>query len=439
MLLLVLVSEIFDIAPLYSHEFWTPVSLFNWFTAPLPIKFCVFELSCFLLLVTTRNKRPVARPVLKAIYVSFGTAMFVTVYGLVTGGSYLPLYTLLHAWSFGLAFALTAMAVLSNADDFRQLDDAIVLAACWRSAWGIVFYLKVRNYDWSRLPSWMTTHEDSVLFSVALIVLVSRAIESRSKKSLRNLLLGTPLILMAMKVNNRRLVWATVIASLLIIYFSLPATAKVAKRINRAMRTIAPALALYVAIGWSNPTGVFKPLATLTSMFSGKRENGEVDLSTKARDNENFGCVTMMLERPILGTGFGHEWLEIDKSGTVPLTVFPMYHFSPHNSIMALLAFCGGLGLAGLWMVIPISIFLNTLVYRRSRDPTERTVAITGVTTAVAYLNQAYGDMGFIHPMPSILLGLSIASAARLSVTSGVWSRPGTNRARTIGNQPSAS
>jgi len=72
-------------------------------------------------------------------------------------------------------------------------------------------------------------------------------------------------------------------------------------------------------------------------------------------------------------------------------------------------------------MIVPISVYLNARTYRRSTRPIERTIATMGIIVPISYLNQAFGDMGYIHIMPTTLLGLSIAAAARLSVASGAW------------------
>lgn len=420
MLFLVLVSENIDTPPLYVREIWTPASLFNWFTARLPIRLTLFEICCVAMIFTS-GKVASAAPVKRAIQVSFGAVLFSVIYGQLTGGVSSPIYTLTRPWLFGLVFGLTGMKVLSTAADFARVSDAVVAAAVWRSVLAIAYYLKTRHLTWPDNPAHMTTHEDSVLFCVGLVIILSRAIELRNRKSFRNLLLLTPLMFAAMKYNNRRLVWVAVVASLLTMYFILPSTAKVARRINRAVRIIAPVLAIYAAVGWGKSEGIFRPLSVFASMASAKKADGTIDLSTKARDNENLGLITMITERPILGTGLGHEWLELDKSGTVSLDVFPMYKFSPHNSVLSILAYSGSLGVAAMWMVISVAVFLNARTYRKSTNPNERVVAITGISCSIAYLNQAFGDMGLIHIMPTTLLGLSFASAARLSLSSGAW------------------
>ncbi len=405
----------------YYNEMWTPARLMTWFTYFLPIKVQIFELACVALLIANRRRSrgTVARPLVRAIYVSITVLLFSVLYGLVQGGQLKPINTQIHVWLFTLVFALTTMSVMSKPEDFRLMNSAIVWAALWRSCMALCFYLKVRDRPWDKLPSYMTTHEDTVLFVVGLLILVARCIEFRTKKAVRMLIMIAPLILLAIQVNNRRLAWASLVAGLIVIYSMLPSKSKVTRRLNKGLKMLAPVLILYVAIGWGRPEKMFKPLAAFSAMSGEKADN-----STRARDNENLSLITMIRDRPILGTGLGREWVELDASFTVSADVFPMYHYSPHNTVLALVAFCGGLGFAGLWMVLPVSVYLNSRTYRKSMNPVERSVAIVGIVEVVAYLNQAWGDMAAMnntHMLPAVILGAGLASAARLSVISGAW------------------
>jgi hypothetical protein len=283
----------------------------------------------------------------------------------------------------------------------------------------VVFYDETRSWDWSIIPQYMTTHEDTVLFGAALGILVSRALEMRTKQDVRWLAIGAPLILLGIQVNNRRIAWATVACVLAVLYFMLPTRSVTLRKLNRTLAILAPFLLVYAIVGWGRPGKIFKPLQAFASMGG-----GQIDNSTRARDNENTSLVTMIADGPIIGTGLGHEWIELDSSQTIPTSVFPMYHYSPHDSIFALMAFYGSAGFAALWMVLPVSVYLNARTYRASKNPAERSAAAAGIVQVVAYVNQAFGDMGAMGPthiVPSTIMAVGLASAARLSILSGAW------------------
>ena len=215
---------------------------------------------------------------------------------------------------------------------------------------------------------------------------------------------------------------------MLIVYFMLPAKSVVTRRLNNYLMAAAPVLTIYAIVGWGRPEPIFKPLSAFASMGSANA-GGKLDAFTKARDNENVGMVIMVEQRPLLGTGLGHEFLEVDSSFSVPREVYPMYHFSPHNSVLAVLAFYGGLGFIGLWLIHPVSAYFNARAYQSSKDPVERTVAVLGIVQVWLYLNQAFGDMGITYLTPATIAGAGIAASARLAVSSGAWSSAPSNRA----------
>lgn len=413
---------------MYESKLWTPARLVGWFTFVLPIKLMPFEILCIVLLIACAGRRRagIARPVVRTIYVSFATVVLWAIYGMADGALLKPIHTQTHIWLFALVFALTTMNVLTTAADFRRLANAIVYAGLWRSCTAITFYMMVRG-SWP-MPVVMTSHDDSVLFVAAILILVSRAIEHRTRRTLDHVFLAAPLILLAIVVNNRRLAWSGLAGGVLIVYFMLPAKSVVTRRLNNYLMAAAPVLTIYAIVGWGRPEPIFKPLSAFASMGSANA-GGKLDASTKARDNENVGMVIMVEQRPLLGTGLGHEFLEVDSSFSVPREVYPMYHFSPHNSVLAVLAFYGGLGFIGLWLIHPVSAYFNARAYRSSKDPVERTVAVLGIVQVWLYLNQAFGDMGITYLTPATIAGAGIAASARLAVSSGAWSSAPSNRA----------
>jgi hypothetical protein len=427
----------------YYNAFWTPARLLGWFMYVWPFKLSLFELACLLILMFGRRGAPIARPLTRAVQASALALVACVLYGMFVnsdGGTFKPVYTQAFSWGFCLVFTMAAAKSLSTVEDFRRLENAIVWAGVWRACMAIIFFMKVRHLWGDARPQQMTTHEDTMLWVVALVILISRAIELRTRQALRPLLWAVPLFITAIQVNNRRLAWASLAASLFVLYAMLPARSRVTKRVNRWLLLASPVLVLYVAIGMGRTETIFKPLAAFSSMGAGQE-----DKSTKARENENTSLITMIAERPLLGTGFGHEWIELDDTYTVPVSAFPLYHYCPHNSVLSLLAFCGGLGFAGLWLVIPVSAYLNARTYRRAEDPRVRSVAIIGIVEVVTYLNQAYGDMGAMGPThipPATILGCGMAVAARMSVASGAWPSPSTARAgrvpATAAREPSA-
>jgi hypothetical protein len=423
---------------MYMERMWTPMKLMWWFVDALPLKVSPFEMLCVVMLLTSGSKwkASCATPMIRAIHASLASVAFCWVYGIARGGEVKPTYTQAHMWVMSLVFALTVARMALTRADFYRLGQALFYAAVYRSLMAIIFYVFFVR-DLPSPPPVMTTHEDSVLFCVGLLLALSHAIEMRTKAAIRALILSAPIILLAIVLNNRRVAWASLAAGLLVLYVILPKSAEMARKRRRILLVVGPILALYIAIGWGRTEGIFMPVAAFSSMGAGKRDG-----STQARDNENLGMVVMVKERPLLGTGFGHQWYELDASRSVPVSVFPMYHYLPHNTMLALLAFTGSVGFAGIWMVLPVSVYLNRRTYVRATHPVDRTGAAVGIVAVVVVMNQMYGDMGIIMLTPMVILGAALGAASRLPPLSGAWPsngpRPSEAKA-TRGEEPCAS
>lgn len=402
---LTLTAEVEGIFPDYL---WTPMRLFAWLVTALPFKLTPLELVCWVLIYKGfKRSEPLRVAALtRMVLVSFAALAFAAVYGLATGGAFKPIYTQVHGFVVGLTFALAVAVTLDEPEDHWRMVRALIYAALYRAVCVFIIYGMFRG---GILPATMTTHEDTALFVTALLALLVSAVEARTRGAIRELVLGGPVLLLAIQLNNRRLAWVALAAGLLVLYFLVPSKTELARKLNRTIKIMIPVALLYVAVGWGRSERIFKPLAAFASMGAGVKDD-----STIARDMENLGMILMATDRPLLGTGLGHEWLEVDPTRTVPTEVFPMYHYSPHNSVLAMFAFCGALGFAALWMVYPVAIQLLARTYRSAPEPMLRAISAVGICGIVVHMNQLYGDMAMVCLTPMTIAGSAIGAAMRL-------------------------
>ena len=312
-----------------------------------------------------------------------------------------------------VAFCFLLLATMRTPAHHALLLKAIVAAAIHRSVMAIGFYVfVVRGLPWNVAPEYMTTHDDSVLFVTALMILIANVVERATRSPGGLLAVLGPLILGAIQVNNRRLAWMELVFAVAVAYALLPTSPR-KRRVNRGMLVLLPVLVLYVAVGWGRSERIFKPLASFESASSDK------DSSARSRDNENAGLIFTFKQGNILGTAWGTEYIETDSS--LSARSFLQYRYLPHNSLLGLLAFTGWLGFIGILMPLPISVYLNTRTYRTSDAPIVRVAAMVGVAEVAICLNQIYGDMGFFSRTTMAILVTGFATAGRLSAWSGAW------------------
>jgi O-antigen ligase len=131
--------------------------------------------------------------------------------------------------------------------------------------------------------------------------------------------------------------------------------------------------------------------------------------------------------------GWGHEYTEVNRAYDIT-QYFAQYRFIAHNSILWLIAIGGIVGFTLLWMPLVVGIFLATRCYRFARDPAERTAAAAVLAVFVAYVVQAWGDMGTQGGGTTLLTACALAVTGKLARATGAW----TPRVRLVANQADA-
>jgi O-antigen ligase len=314
------------------------------------------------------------------------------------------------AWMPVLAF-LAMRAYRTRADQWR-LSAMIVFASLCRAAEGIYYYQFICR-PLNVKPEYVTTHSDSVLFVTALMIVGLCVLERPGVFSFLLALFVAPPVGFALIINNRRLAFVSLLVSALTVALSL----RRAVRLWLARMALAsiPLFAVYVVVGWNSTSKVFAPLASLRSAADSS------DTSNQTRDIENGNLIGTFNLRPLMGSGFGHEYVERVHAYDIQ-ELFPQYRYIAHNSVLWLWSQAGLVGFTLLWMPLVVGIFLALRTYQRSRSTTSRVVSMTSATVLICYAGQAYGDMGLQSWTATLILSSWLGALARLAVTTGAWS-----------------
>jgi hypothetical protein len=382
---------------------------------PTPISVRPLDLILLVVLgiAMSRNRRgTLVAPMRNAALLVLAATLLCFVYGLFHGGdfrhaswqTYLIMSTILVAFTVAMTFRTTA--------DFEALAKWMVIAALYHA-----FMCWLSYFTWAQKlvgesGAYMTTHDDTIPWVVAILILTVNALTRRSPAvTARNSVLIF-FLLGAIQWNSRRLAWVSLVMGLIVLYSLFPpGVAK--RRINRYGKFVMPIVLLYTVVGWGRESKIFLPLRALSSVST--RE----DASTLARNAENLGLIATANSGGLFGTGWGNPYIcltmKYDISG------FELWRYVPHNSILGLLAFTGIIGFAGFWLAIPTAVFLNARVARLVSDPRARSVALIGAAQMIVSINQLYGDMGIFFPKPMYVIAVSYAIAMRLPRIVGVW------------------
>lgn len=391
---------------------WAPLQLLSQWLSWKGLKFSISDLGFLFIAFAVKDKAPKLRSpeIGKAIGVSLIAIIVEFLWGLIHGGSAYQVQFQVYTYAFAFVIALAISKVLITPADFVAFGKILFFACLYRACTCISNYI-VTVKTTGLTPFVATTHEDSVVFVLGIVMLTAYLIEVRGKvkkSTAFGAFIALVLLVLAIQFNNRRLAWVSLVASLIVVYALIPPSL-VKKKINRTLFKVAPFVIVYVAVGTGRPEKIFAPLSALSSVKS------EDDPSTKSRDVENMGLIVTVMPNPMLGTGWGIEYNEIDDTYSRAFKAgFSQYRYMPHNSFLGFVAFTGFLGFASTWLVVPVSVFLNTRAYMVGRSPPLRMVAMVGVCVAIIIANQGWGDLGFFAQAPMTVAGLAYAAAMRL-------------------------
>jgi hypothetical protein len=359
---------------------------------------------------------PLPSPVRVALVVLLATVAWLQVWGIyINGGE-----GRVAPWQWHQMVSMVFMVLVFNAamrgpDDYRILGRIIVVGCVIKSllsAYFVVVLARPRGWYFE----YATTHSDSVQYVTGLACVIWSWMEQPTRKHFWRMVWVAAFIFMGMHYNDRRLAYASLQLGLIACYIVSPWSG-MKRKVTRIVLVLAPFFPFYLAVGWQSPTGIFAPVGIFKSMLEGENlAKGQMDY----RDMENFNDVHTWNRNPILGTGWGHTFDEVIKLPDIS-HAFADYLYHPHNSVIGLFAFGGVVGFSGLWMWLPVGVFLAVRAYHRAHPPEHRAGGLVALSVFVAYVNQCFGDMGSISWMCSIMGAMALACASQLAMATKAW------------------
>jgi hypothetical protein len=407
-------------SPLYPVGVYLYENLNN-ITGIAALRFSLTDLllALTLLVVLVRARPPSAIPSPRGLFLVLATAfsavVWLELWGLARGGDFKA-----SLWQMRPLFWVPVIAYIFSASirgprDHAALGKALLLAAGIKAAFGAYFYLVVCR-PLGYYPAFATTHSDTVLFVTAMVAALTFWLERPTARSTMIAVVVLALVGLGIVVNGRRLAYISLAASAAAIYLLLP-DGRLRRTANRSVLFGSPLVALYLAIGWRAEGAIFGPARKVASLFS------KDDRSSGMRDIENYNLILTWKQHLIMGSGFGHPYSEL----TTPegaATIFPLYRYIGHNSILWLEAAGGVVAFGAFWSLLVALAYFAARAHRFSTRPIDRAAALTTLSVVLIFGVQAYGDMGLNSWTAMYFLGMSLAVASKLAVATGAFPWP---------------
>ncbi|MBI5493969.1 MAG: O-antigen ligase family protein [Deltaproteobacteria bacterium] len=352
-----------------------------------------------------------ARPLGQAL-VTYSAALAVfAAWGLVRGGSGVQILWQVRQLGWLPVLVFLAMRAFRSRADVWRLSAAMILAALIRGGVGIYYYFAICRPQ-GYTPDFVTTHGDSMLFGIAFIIPLICLLERPGASSVWLSLLVLPPVGLALVLNNRRLAFVSLLVALVALAFSLRRSVRLA--LARALIVGAPLLLGYIVLGWNSASAFFAPIARIKSAAD------PGNTSNQTRDIENTNLIVTYLQNPLVGSGFGHEYIEGVRAFDIS-TLFAQYRYIAHNSVLWLWSQAGIVGFLLFWAPFLVGVFLATRTYRCAESGTQRVAAMTTLAALVCYFGQAYGDMGLQSWTGTLVLSAWLGVTGHLAVVTSAW------------------
>lgn len=362
---------------------------------------------------TAAERRPrVPRPLALAMTAATACVVALEIWGMARGGDFRS-----SLWQIRQLFWVGPIAwifflSLRGAKDLPALTWIVLVSAAVKALEAIWVVIVVCRPLGIR-PAFANTHADTVLYVIAVVLLLAGVLEVRSRRAWLWAAGLLPLFALGLFYNNRRLAYVSLVGSLLLAYALFPPGA-LKRRVRLLAFVSAPLGLAYVLIGRNSSSVIFAPAVKVASLFS--RE----DHSAVGRDIENWDLVQTFKVRPLFGWGFGHEYLEIQKADPIK-DIFPLYKYVAHNSVLWQWTLGGLVGFTLLWMPFVLTAWFAMRAYRTSQVAHVRVAALLCACVVVAQEIQHYGDMGSQAWLGAFMFGAASAMAGKLAMESGGW------------------
>lgn len=390
-----------------------------------PLELHLILLVFLWVLRTAVKKEPLApAPPLTAMALVFLCALVGgLLYGLAHSGDIIVAIWELRSLTYLLIFFFLIPQIIRTDAQLKSLIGVIIAGIAIKGMQGTYRFASFGFSfgSWPNIVETFTNHEDPVFFVLLFILLggfILLKTGGRHRTALWVLLL--PLVL-GYIAAQRRATYASLAVAVIAFFLLMPSEEK--KRLSKIGLVFGVVFGIYLAVFWNSYSRVGSLAQQIKSTVTDEAGvRGEKDVISKLyRKAENFNLATTFRTVPILGVGFGKEYLR-------PLrpwgSTFALSDYIPHNQIYWTFIKMGTVGGFIFWFFFNSYILQGSMVFARLTDPFHRAICAVCVIAVMNQFVVSFVDMQLTYARNMILLGVLMGALQVLDH----WSR---NRAAT--------
>jgi hypothetical protein len=334
-------------------------------------------------------------------------------HGLLSGGDFKVSLWELRPMAYSFILFLLAGTLIQTRRQLVTLFVIFILAIGVKILIADYRYLITLGRDVTGRPT-VLGHEDSYFIDMFLIaLLMAWAWGLRSRLFIWTAVIGTPLAILALLANQRRVgAYALVaaIASLLVVAYVLEPHMR--KPLLAFGVVLVIGLGGFIGASWNVNYGLRGELVRpVRSLVDPTVRDFQSDTY---RTSENADLKLSFQSDPIIGMGFGKPFLTVFPLADIS-QIYPLWNVIPHNTLMWVGVRTGAIGFAAFWALIGMVLLHAFFIARTRRDPLVRAAAVFAIAAVVAELVVAYGDLQLENERNMVFFGIVLGVLNRLS------------------------
>ncbi|MDP2209114.1 MAG: O-antigen ligase family protein [Bacteroidota bacterium] len=367
-----------------------------------PLEMHIFLiLTVWIILISTGRKIHLMRvPVWLAAILFFVWLFFSFIYGMSTGGNFLPaLWELRALFYLGIIFFLTPQIIQSR-EQIVNLIWVCIGAIAFKAVQGLIRLARLGFNFGSRTE--LTNHEDP-LFFVSLLILLLGLILFKYNSRQRQVLSWISLpLLFVFVLSQRRAAYAALGFAIITFIILLPKLERI--KLIKILIPVFILFSIYTISLWNNESTFAIPAQLVkTIVVEPKSEDDLRYYSNLYRDFENYNLAQTVKRAPVIGIGFGNKY---DQPVMLTKIPFPLQEYIPHNEIYWLLVKTGVIGFFLFWLFINSYILQAAFIFKRLNDLYFKSLCAVIIVAIVGQIVVSFYDLQLTYYRNMVFLGM---------------------------------
>jgi len=322
--------------------------------------------------------------------------------GLLSGGDLNISLWELRPQAYGFVMFVLAASLVRDRNQLLRLAGIFFAAVGLKAFLGLYRYFGTLGGSLGGRES-ILSHEESFFLALFLVGVVVALIWYRRWKFLLILMALSPLVGLALIENRRRV-------GTLALWIGLVVLALIAVRFESTIRKHLIVVSAVLAVGasvflvtyWDHTYGTIGEIVRpIHSQFAPDQRDAQSDAYRLA---ENANLMISFQSSPLVGIGFGLPMAYVFPMADIS-SVYPLWNFIPHNTILWIGMRMGTVGLVAFWALIGMAILAAARQMHKRTDPLLRGVAAFAIVVIVAELVVAWGDLQLENYRNMMFLG----------------------------------